>query len=131
MPTNPTQSLHSLLYSKFLSLHSNWRSYTNETYEEHINPDALNDLWLRPESNEGYIWNVGVLLVTDANKCDYATALIGFQRQPDREPEFIGELCFSQGENDDCGRVIKRACKLLAGMHPIFDDLDLEDDNAN
>lgn len=89
-------------------------------YQESINPDALSDDWL--DNKTSYIWKVGVLTIIDNNKADWIYVAIGTQRTPRANPEVIGYLHFRHGENHDPARVIERAVKMLADMHPQFID---------
>lgn len=90
-------------------------------YREDLNPDALTDAWLKNETS--YIYKVGVLSLIDANKCDWIHLVIGIQRGKDSRVEIIGKLSFTDGENDDPGRVLKRAMRLLYDTHPVFEEL--------
>lgn len=93
-----------------------------KVYDYHINPDAINgDDWLN--NGTSYIWKVGVLVLTDRNKCDWVNVLVGVQRSPEETPYLIGKLNFPEGENDDCGRVLSRAMNLIKYTYPIFEEL--------
>lgn len=87
-------------------------------YSEDVNEDALSDKWL--ESKTSYIWKVGTLAQWDSNKCDYIRVFIGHERAPGQY-EFIGMLHYSDGENDDPGRCLRRYPECLADVHPVFD----------
>lgn len=77
-------------------------------YSEDVNHDAANgDAWL--ERGTSYVWKVGVLSVVDGNKRDWGYLFIGHQRDPGAPFEFIGQLHYASGENDDPGRCIRRA----------------------
>jgi hypothetical protein len=88
-------------------------------YSEHKNNDALTDAWL--ENRTSYIYKVAVMTAIDWNKCDFAHIVIGTQRNENAKPELKGYLYFDRGENDDMGRVIERAFKLLQYIHPAFE----------
>lgn len=89
-------------------------------YEESVNPDAANGgAWL--ESNTSYIWKVGVLSIADGNKRDWAYLLIGHQREPNARFEFIGKLYWSDGENDDPGRCLRRYVECAARADVLFE----------
>lgn len=94
--------------------------WTSWRYSENVNPDALTEDWLK--SRTSYIYKVGVLAAIDANKCDWACIAIGTQREENSPVQVIGVLRFNEGENDDMGRVIKRATQLLSGIHPAFEE---------
>lgn len=90
-------------------------------YEEDVNPDAEDgskDLWL--ESRTSYIWKVGTLVVIDGNKCDYASVVLGIQRDSDSLPEVIGTLDFKDGENTDIACTMKRFMDNLLQAHHLF-----------
>jgi hypothetical protein len=86
-------------------------------YAEDVNPDALTDAWL--EKQTSYIWKVGVLVLADNNKLDWAYAFIGHEREPGKH-EFIGFLQFQDGENDDPGRSIRRYVACLTRADHVF-----------
>lgn len=90
------------------------------TYEENINNDVLDDTWL--DKRTSYIYKVAVMTAIDKNKCDFAHIVIGVQRGQFPSQELKGYFYFKQGENDDMGRVIERAVKLLKDIHPAFDN---------
>ena len=96
------------------------------SYQENISPDAIsdNDAWLN--NGTSYIWKVGVLSVADGNKTDWIDVYIGVKRDEDSHPYIIGRLTFPDGENTDCGRVMKRVFKMLAMSNNVFEDLDNE-----
>ena len=94
----------------------NWTSWV---YMEDVNPDALSDDWL--ENDTSYIYKVATLCAIDANKCDWVHVAIGTQRFENSEMEVKGVFYFSRGENDDMGRVVDRAFKLLQNTHPAFE----------
>jgi len=90
-------------------------------YQEDVNPDAINgEAWLKNETS--YIWKVGVLSIADGNKRDWAYLLIGHQRDEKYGCELIGKLYYSDGENDDPGRCLKRALKCAQDADIVFDD---------
>ena len=92
-------------------------------YSEHESPDAINgDAWL--ENQTSYIWKVATLGVVDGNKADWVHLYIGHQRDIGSQPEFIGELYWKDGENDDVGRCLRRYIETLeTGLsHPVFDN---------
>ena len=90
-------------------------------YNEDINPDAINgDAWL--DNNTSYIWKVATLSLIDSNKCDFVTVFIGHKRSPSHDPEFIGELYWQDGENDDIGRCLERYIECLRMGHSVFDN---------
>ena len=93
--------------------------YYSFYYDENNNKDALTNDWL--ENRTSYIYKVAVMTAIDSNKCDFAHVVIGVQRGKDSEPELKGYFYFSEGENDDMGRVIERAFKLLQYIHPAFE----------
>lgn len=93
--------------------------YTSWEYSEDVNLDALSDEWL--ENRTSFIYKVGVLCAIDSNKCDWVHIAIGTQRSKDSEMEIKGTFYFNEGENDDMGRVIDRAFKLLQHIHPAFE----------
>jgi len=80
-------------------------------YSENINKDVDNGTWL--ENKSSYIHKVAILTAIDNNKCDYVNIIIGTQRSKNSTPKIIGTFDFSNGENDDMGKVIKRAIDLL------------------
>lgn len=88
-------------------------------YKEDANQDALTDEWL--ENRTSYIYKVGVLCAIDSNKCDFVHIAIGTQRDQNSTPELKGSFYFDEGENDDMGRVIKRAIQCLELIHPVFE----------
>jgi len=87
-------------------------------YHEDVNKDALTEDWL--ENSTSYIYKVGVLCAIDSNKCDFVHIAIGTQRDDKCTPEIKGSFYFNEGENDDMGRVIKRAIECLEFIHPVF-----------
>lgn len=92
------------------------------SYEESINPDAFNDsddIWL--ENGTSYIWKVGILICYDFNKLDWISVFIGHERQPNKF-QFIGNLYWEGGENDDVGRCLRRYINILNEYHSIFED---------
>jgi len=93
--------------------------YYSFDYSENKNNDALTDAWLNNRTS--YIYKVGVMAAIDRNKCDFAHVVIGTQRGENSEPELKGYFYFNEGENDDMGRVIERAFKLLQYIHPAFE----------
>jgi len=93
--------------------------WTSWRYHQSINPDALTREWL--DNRTSYIYKVGVLCAIDANKCDWVHVVIGVQRNESSPPEVKGMLYFDEGENDDIGRVMKRAVELMAFIHPAMD----------
>ena len=101
---------------KHMPLDEGWPD--SRGYWEHTNEDALTDAWLRNRTS--YIWRVGVLGQWDSNKCDYAYAVIGYERQPG-QIQVLGHIAFPEGENDDIGRVLQRALGCLSAIHPAFD----------
>lgn len=91
------------------------------SYSEDENADAINgDAWL--ERRTSYIWKVGALGVVDGDKADWVRLYIGHQRSPRLGPEFIGELYWRDGENDDVGRCLRRYIKTLDAynVHTVF-----------
>lgn len=94
--------------------------YTNYRYEEDVNPDAVTNKWL--ESQTSFVWKVGVLSAIDANKCDWVHFALAIQKTPNAEIDIIGHFNFSDGENDDIGRVLKRMIECLNQIHPVFHD---------
>lgn len=91
------------------------------SYSEDENADAINgDAWL--ENRTSFIWKVGTLGVVDGNKADWVRLYIGHQRSPRLAPEFIGELYWRGGENDDPGRCLRRYIATLGAynVHPVF-----------
>lgn len=92
--------------------------YYSWQYQESVNKDALTEDWL--ENRTSCIYKVGVLCAIDSNKCDFVHIAIGTQRDDVCEPEIKGSFYFSEGENDDMGRVIKRAIECLEFIHPAF-----------
>lgn len=91
------------------------------SYREDINPDAADgDAWLKNRTS--YIWKVGVLSIADGNKRDWGYLLIGHQRMPDAECEFIGELYWRDGENDDPGKCLKRYVRCAEMADVLFED---------
>jgi len=97
------------------SLDENWPDCRR--YAESTNDDALTDAWL--ENRTPYIWRVGVLAQWDSNKCDWMHAFIGHEREPGKL-EYIGQLYWQDGENDDIGRSLARYVRLLTNIHPVF-----------
>ena len=113
-----------LIMEQFLKDHLKTISEFNEDwtswqYSEDVNTDALSEDWL--ENRTSYIYKVGVLCAIDANKCDWVHIAIGTQRSENSEMEVKGVFYFNEGENDDMGRVIDRAFKLIQYTHPAFD----------
>lgn len=92
--------------------------YYSFSYQEDINNDALTDAWLEKETS--YIYKVAVMTAIDSNKFDFAHVVIGVQREQNSDYQLKGYLYFSEGENDDMGRVIKRSLDLLEYMHSAF-----------
>lgn len=88
-------------------------------YLEDVNEDALSEDWL--ENRTSYIYKIGVLTAIDLNKCDFAYVAIASIRSKDSAPEIKGYFYFNEGENDDMGRTIDRAFKLLQSIHPAFE----------
>lgn len=97
-------------------------SFVHSLYEENENRDAIssNDDWLK--NGTSWIYKVGVLVVIDANKCDFMWILIATQRNEFESYEFIGLLHFNKGENDDVARTLNRVMKELKFMHPVFSE---------
>ena len=93
--------------------------YYSFDYSENKNNDALTDAWL--DNRTSYIYKVAVMTAIDSNKCDFAHVVIGTQRGENSVPELKGYFYFGGGENDDMGRVIERAFKLLQYIHPSFE----------
>ena len=93
--------------------------WTNWEYSESVNDDANSEDWLK--NGTSYIYKVGVLCAIDSNKCDWVHVAIGTQRTEKSQPIVIGTLNFEEGENDDMGRVINRAVKLINYTHPAFE----------
>ena len=128
--------LKDFLYEKALEIlgepdKDGWGGYAsyNISYSESVNPDALleNDDpegWLEKETS--YIWAVGVVVCIDWNKCDFARVFIGHLRGKDEydRPEFIGELYWKEGENDDIGRCLDRYLECMRNCEPVFDNED-------
>lgn len=95
------------------------------SYQEDVNPDAIKgDDWLKKGTS--YIWKVGVFCVADGNKTDWIDVYIGVKRDEESYPYIIGKLSFPDGENTDCGRVMKRVFKMLAMSNNVFEDLENE-----
>ena len=93
--------------------------YVSYKYESNLSPHALTDKWLKKKKS--YIYEVSVLAAIDSNKCDYVYIVIGVKRSDKSESELKGTFYFSEGENDDMGRVLKRAFKLIQSIHPAFE----------
>ena len=93
--------------------------YCSYYYLEDNNNDVLIGAWL--DNRTSFIYKVAVMAAIDSNKCDYAHVVIGVQRNEKFEPELKGYFYFSRGENDDMGRVIERAFKILQYIHPAFE----------
>jgi len=93
--------------------------WTTWDYSEDVNEDALTDAWL--ENRTSYIYRVGVLCAIDSNKCDWMHIAIGTQRRKNSDIELKGVFNFNKGENDDMGRVIGRAFKLIQYAHPALE----------
>lgn len=88
-------------------------------YVEDVNPDAADgDAWLKNKTS--YIWKIGVLSIADGNKRDWAYLFIGHQREPDARFELIGNLYWSDGENDDPARCLRRYLKCAADADILF-----------
>lgn len=87
-------------------------------YTENISSDALTGDWLA--NGNSYIWKIGVLAATDQNKCDFVRVFIAHERKPNRF-DYIGELYWQDGENDDIGRSLARYISILENMHPVFE----------
>lgn len=94
--------------------------YSTSCYQEDINKDAATNKWL--DNGTSFVWKVGVLSVIDANKCDWVYFALGIQKTPHSEIDIIGHFCFSDGENDDIARVLKRMMGCLKEIHPVFED---------
>jgi hypothetical protein len=95
------------------------------SYQENVSHDAiLGETWLK--NGTSYIWKVGVLSVADGNKTDWIDVYIGIKRNEESHPYIIGRLSFPDGENTDCGRVMKRVFKMLAMSNNVFEDLENE-----
>lgn len=92
--------------------------YYHFKYSEDVNNDALSEDWL--ENRTSYIYKVGVLAAIDSNKCDFVHVAIASMRGENSMSEIKGYFHFDKGENDDMGRTIERAFKLLQYMHPAF-----------
>lgn len=91
-------------------------------YREDTNAAALDgNRWL--DEGTSYIWRVGVLAQIDSNKADHVHALIGHERAPGRF-EIVGRLSWADGENDDIGRCLDRARRLMSDLHPVFEGRD-------
>ena len=89
-------------------------------YQEDTNPAAIDgERWL--DEGSSYIWRVGVLAQIDSNKCDHVRVVIGHEREPG-QIQIIGQLSWDGGENDDIGRCLDRARRILADLHPVFED---------
>lgn len=112
--------MENVLKDHFRRNHSLEDEWINFRYRENVNKDALSEDWLK--SRTSYIYKVGVLCAIDANKCDWAYAVIGTQRSENSPVQIIGTLHFEEGENDDMGWVMKRVNHLLAYIHPAFED---------
>ncbi len=95
------------------------KEYYNFEYSEDVNNDALSEDWL--ENRTSYIYKVGVLAAIDSNKCDFVHVAIASMRGENSTPKIKGYFYFNEGENDDMGRTIDRALKLLQYMHPAFE----------
>ena len=93
--------------------------WTNWQYSEDVNEDALTDAWL--DNRTSYIYKVGVMCAIDSNKCDWVHVAIGVQRSENSDMELKGVFHFNEGENDDMGRVVDRAFKLMQYTHPAFE----------
>ncbi len=113
-------TLANFLKEKLMSSNEFDPEWTVWDYSEDINPDALTDEWL--ESRTSWVYRVGVLCAIDRNKCDWVHIAIGTQRREDEDFEIKGTFYFSEGENDDMGRVIGRAFSLLKSSHPAFEE---------
>jgi len=83
-----------------------------------LSEHALTEKWLK--KRKSYIYEVSALAAIDSNKCDYVYIAIGVKRSDTSEPELKGTFYFEEGENDDIGRVLKRAFKVLKGLHDVF-----------
>ena len=92
--------------------------YYSFEYSEDTNVDALSDDWL--ENRTSYIYKIGVLAAIDSNKCDFVHVVIASIRDENSTPEIKGYFHFDKGENDDMGRTIDRAFKLLQYMNSVF-----------
>ena len=91
------------------------------SYRENVNPYAIDgDKWL--ETNTSFIWKVGVLSVADGNKRDWCLLFMAQQRSPEHEFEFIGKLEWSDGENDDPGRCLRRMVKCSSQADILYED---------
>jgi len=88
-------------------------------YREDANDDALTGAWLDNETS--YIWKVGVLSVVDGNKRDWGYLFIGHHRKPNYPFEFIGELCWGNGEKDDPGQCLERYLKCAKNADILFE----------
>jgi len=94
--------------------------WTSWEYSEDVNEDANTDAWL--ENRTSFVYKVGVLCAIDSNKLDWIDIAIGTQRIEGSEFEVKGTLSFHRGENDDVGRVIKRAVDCMKYINPIFEE---------
>jgi hypothetical protein len=90
-----------------------------EGYAEDVNEDALTNAWL--DKSTSYIYKVGCLRLFDDNKRDFGWAFVGIERDPG-DFQYLGSLYFRDGENTDCGRVMRRVLACLAGCDIVFQD---------
>lgn len=89
-------------------------------YSQDVNDDAINgDAWL--DNGTSWVWKVAVLTLFDSNKRDFGKAYLGMQKSPSSEPILIGTVEFGDGENDDCGRVMRRLLNCLSDAEVCFD----------
>jgi len=88
-------------------------------YREDVNADANSNAWL--ENGTSYIYKVATLCAIDSDKCDYVYMAIGVQREHYAPQELKATFYFDEGENDDIGRVLNRALKLIQISHPAFE----------
>lgn len=112
--------MEQFLKNHLMSLTEIDQSWTVWKYSEDVNPDALSDDWLKNETS--YIHKVATLCAIDANKCDWVYIVIGVQRTEGSNMKVKGMFYFDEGENDDIGRVIERAMRMLKMAHPVFGD---------
>lgn len=90
----------------------------NYTYHEDVNPDALDgDKWIENETSP--IWKIGVIVLADSNKLDWASVFIAYEHEPGQQ-DFIGMLKWDGGENDFIGSSMKRAYELMKQRESVF-----------
>lgn len=88
--------------------------YPRIVYCEDVESDYMESWGMGGEVECSYIYKVGVLSVSDGNKCDFAKLFIAAEVEEGKF-DYFGELFFSEGENTDLERTLPRIGKCLIG----------------